>query len=869
MYAPNEDDTALSKDKFWEELTVTTENCQDNIFVLGDFNSRVGRTDNKTANVLGKYGEEKINNNGKRMLQYCTLNDLIISNTFYKHRDIHKYTRTSEKRKENSIIDYILVQSNNRRFITDVRVFRSAEIFSDHYLVIAKVKGKAQNTRQENGGKINITKNESIRTYKLREDETLEKYIEIITQEAEQVERYMSNKNVEEAWQTFKEIILKAAKQACGTIKLNPNKKQTAWWNESIKEEIRQKKQKWKKYLKSRTEENYNEYKTQRIKVKNAISEAKNKSWEDFGRDIEKNKKENRKLFYRIAKTLRKGKQEPSPIIKSKEGTLLKDNKEIMKRWNEHFRELLNTNKNNEENNTEEKNENRSLENTENTPTIEEVTEAIKHIKRGKAPGHDGINPDMLKQIGNKGTKLLHEVIKKAWAEERIPEDWNIGVIIPIYKKGDKKNCGNYRGITLLSTVLKIYERILEKRLRTHIEQHLSTSQSGFRRGCSTQDHVFTIKEITHKTISQGKEAYLAFLDLEKAFDSVSQQKIWESLNKRGVNSKLLRTIKSLYKNNTSYVRKQNWRSDIFDTNKGLRQGGVMSPLLFIILMDDVIKQTAEKTKKLEVGYRKLHRTVVSECAFADDVVVLAKTEKDLQHNLDLWTEALQDRRLKINIQKTKVMTISKEERTINIKINGKQVEQVNEFKYLGVVLHNKGKQESDITERADKAIKAYYSLCNSLVKKKEISRQTKLLVYKTILLPILTHGSETWILTETMKNKIQAVEMKYLRAVKGVTKLDRIRNQTIREELEVTSVLDIIKEKQLGWWGHLQRLEDNKPVKQVWETKIIHKRSRGRPYKTWDQVIGKILKEKKTDWGKAKQIAQNKEEWRKFIGKN
>ena len=268
-----------------------------------------------------------------------------------------------------------------------------------------------------------------------------------------------------------------------------------------------------------------------------------------------------------------------------------------MERWKEYFYELLNPDESEIDNNVEENDNKEKLEGTDNTPTLEEVTEAIRYIKRGKAPGHDNINPDILKEAGSTGTELLHKVIKKAWKEEKIPEDWNIGVILPIFKKGDKKKCENYRGITLLSSALKVYERILEKRLRKIIEPQLNAAQSGFRRGGSTQDHIFTIKEIIHKTLSQKKEAYIAFLDLEKAFDSVQQQKIWESLEKRRVHGKLIRTIKSLYANNISYVRKQNLVSDKFNTKEGLRQGGVMSPLLFIILIDDVIKQNEKKSR--------------------------------------------------------------------------------------------------------------------------------------------------------------------------------------------------------------------------------------------------------------------------------
>lgn len=193
-------------------------------------------------------------------------------------------------------------------------------------------------------------------------------------------------------------------------------------------------------------------------------------------------------------------------------------------------------------------------------------------------------------------------------------------------------------------------------------------------------------------------------------------------------------------------------------------------------------------------------------------------------------------------------------------------IEQVQQFKYLGVVLDDKGKQDLDIKERIEKATKAYYSMCSTIIKKKEISKKTKMLVYKTIFQPILLFGSETWTMSNNMKSRVQAVEMKYLRAVKGVTRRDHIRNQEVREELEVKSAMETVEERQLGWWGHLQRLDNDRPVKKIWEARTLKKRRRGRPKETWNNIIAKTLEKKKTSWQEAKMLSSNKKEWRMFV---
>lgn len=181
----------------------------------------------------------------------------------------------------------------------------------------------------------------------------------------------------------------------------------------------------------------------------------------------------------------------------------------------------------------------------------------------------------------------------------------------------------------------------------------------------------------------------MAFMDIEKAFDTVHRRKIWESLENRGVDTKLIRAIRSLYSNNKNYVISKNMRSTMFRTTGGLRQGGVMSPALFTVFMDDIIRRCNQECKSLYVGYRNLEKVEIKECAFADDVAIMAGSEKDLQQSLSIWNEAMKNAGMKLNKSKTKVMAIANEKIDRNITIDGTKINQVNQFKYLGAIIEN------------------------------------------------------------------------------------------------------------------------------------------------------------------------------------
>src|SRR6185436_2156283 len=145
------------------------------------------------------------------------------------------------------------------------------------------------------------------RIEKLKVKQIREKYQNYIKELIKDTTKPNCN-NIEEMWSTFKHILTEATRRACGTIKNTHNRKQTHWWSEKVKEEVKKKKQKWKKYLNTKRVEDYEEYKRQRKSTKEEIRKAKESTWEEFGNTLEENFKENQKLFYRTLKSCKKEK---------------------------------------------------------------------------------------------------------------------------------------------------------------------------------------------------------------------------------------------------------------------------------------------------------------------------------------------------------------------------------------------------------------------------------------------------------------------------------------------------------------------------------------------------------------------------------
>ena len=230
----------------------------------------------------------------------------------------------------------------------------------------------------------------------------------------------------------------------------------------------------------------------------------------------------------------------------------------------------------------------------------------MKTLKIGKAEGDDQIAPELIKYGGRKVIVELWKLFKQAWEEESIPEDWKHNIIVPIHKKGNSTECSNYRAICLAQVTLKIYTKILERKIRKVTENNMQEEQAAFRSQRQTQDHIFTLRQTTEKLLEYQREAYVAFLDLTAAFDNVNREEIWKAQEERKVPWKLRKVTRSVFQEVKGKIRINGHKSETFNIDKGLKQGDSLSPLLFILLMDKIIKECNNKSdlneQKLATG---------------------------------------------------------------------------------------------------------------------------------------------------------------------------------------------------------------------------------------------------------------------------
>ena len=278
-----------------------------------------------------------------------------------------------------------------------------------------------------------------------------------------------------------------------------------------------------------------------------------------------------------------------------------------------------------------------------------------------------------------------------------------------------------------------------------------------------------------------------------------------------GVNGQLLRAIKSFYCRPEVCVRVNGKQSQPFYVGVGLRQGCILSPLLFIVYVNwiDICSQADECAT---IGNCKISRLL-----FADDLVLLSSTESGLQRALNIFADACNTAGMKISTAKTEVRHLSKNPNQCVLQVNEATLKQVEKFKYLGVVVFTSdGRQDEELDTRIGKASAVMRTLHYSVVMKRELSKKAKLSIFKAVFVPILTYGHESWVMTERVRSQVQASEMRFLRRIEGVTLFNKVRSSEIRKSLNIEPLLLRIERSQLRWFGHVSRMPQERLLKQA-----------------------------------------------------
>jgi len=294
--------------------------------------------------------------------------------------------------------------------------------------------------------------------------------------------------------------------------------------------------------------------------------------------------------------------------------------------WKNHFKELLEGNEGKEE--VRRGREEGKKGEREEELQEKEIWEVLKRMKKNKAVGADGLPMEVWKYAGSDLRKGLAKLMNLVWKEGRMPEDWRKSVIVPIYKRGDPNLPSNYRGISLLCSAYKIYAELIRKRIEEQAERKgcLPDTQFGFRKKKSTMDNIFILSHLVQRgksteEMEKNKKVYAFFADLKAAFDNVDRGILWRTLREMDLDEGMIRRLELIYEKTEVMVRTEAGLTESFVTRRGVRQGCVLSPLLFNMYMAGI----SEALKIRKIGGIEVGCERIWELAYADDFSFVSK----------------------------------------------------------------------------------------------------------------------------------------------------------------------------------------------------------------------------------------------------
>ena len=449
--------------------------------------------------------------------------------------------------------------------------------------------------------------------------------------------------------------------------------------------------------------------------------------------------------------------------------------------------------------------------------TMRELDDAIKKLKSGKCPGIDSILNEFIKYGGNSLKKTILKLFNSILNTGCFPEIWATGEIIPLHKKGDKNDPLNYRGITLLSCLGKLFTNVINNRLNAWAEANeiFCDEQFGFRKNRGTRDCMFILQGIIDLIISKGKPLYCAFVDLQRAFDSANRRAIWYKLSLNKISSKIITLIRNMYEKIKVCVKSTNQSNNddestcFFKSRVGVFQGESLSPFLFSMYLNDLSEDLSTCN---DLGV-KLNEWLVTILLFADDMVLFSDSRQGLQNGLDQLAEYCDKWGLTVNVPKTKCVAfkqggiIGGDDRW---HYKNELIETVNHFKYLGFVFGSSGKFAKGIDALEIQAKRALFGLKSIFQRHPEMLPKTQLQLFNSLVKPILDYSCEIWGYLDAVKlETIHLNILKYILDVRKTVPTAYVYSEMNATPLHVSRKLSVIK-----YWLNILKLDVKHPVR-------------------------------------------------------
>ena len=386
------------------------------------------------------------------------------------------------------------------------------------------------------------------------------------------------------------------------------------------------------------------------------------------------------------------------------------------------------------------------------TISIEDITKQLKTLKKRKAPGIDKVQNEHLNYGGRTLLQCLSNLFSAILTYSYVPLAWKTGITVPIYKGGNKSksNPDSYRAISLLPSMYKLFEKVINENIVNAINEKNpkfpNLQQQGYQKQLGSDTVAFNLHEAFYNTLEIGDTAYVAFLDTHKAFDTVWHKGLLHKLKLLGINSQYLKMITNAYHNIQSIVSINTYQSPPFDIQRGIRQGGVLSALFYIVFINDLVEELDKSNLGVFICDIK-----ASNPTLVDDLTLVSRSPLHLQLMINIGADNAKQWKFSFSTNKCSVMTISLNPRYTNHNyiwtLNNQILKQVKTSTHVGIPITNDMKCHEKVQNACRKGGAALHRLLglSAAIQSPRLNPLTLTKLYKSIVIPSALYGCETW----------------------------------------------------------------------------------------------------------------------------
>lgn len=782
------------------------------LMLIGDMNARTARfqvsleedsllpfTDPLSPNSFlcnsRKSQDPVINDFGHTLLDLCLCFDLHIHNGEVVGDEEGRYTYISEH--GNSVIDYCITSLD---FVDRVRSVSVAQRIESTHMPIETVLSLEQSMLPDE-------QSFAFDKYVWQPDKADEFARQIFSDDSVRAIRdacNMTDVDVNRAVEIFCKCLLDAGSCMKKTIRSKPRSQRSQWFDRQCVDSKEDTCKALRKYRSTKSDRDKQEYLSQRKTYKSLLKDKESAFKAERVQKLQENLNDSVSFW----KEMRHCKRTPTM-----HGNIPKD------AWFTHFSDLLNFDVN-----TEDAAEYLDL--PVDVPfdalldsdiSEGEVKIALRKLKCGKAAGPDQIINEFLKYAEPLILPFLVRMFNKVFSSGIYPEEWTKSIIIPLHKKGDRDNPDNYRGISLLSCVSKVFTSVLNARLMRWAETNsvITDAQAGFRRKHSTIDHIFALYACIEKQFARNAKLYVAFVDFYKAFDVICHSTLWMVLSRTGVQGRMLAVLRGMYNSIKSCVRCTGSElTDYFECLQGLKQGCLCSPILFSYFINELANDIIRGGRN---GIQLLPNQVeLFLMLFADDLALMSSTVIGLQNQLNLLYEASRRLGLKVNTDKTKIVVFRKggylgaREKWY---LGDRKLEVVGKYKYLGLNFSTMLSFNIATGEFVARAKKGVVEIVRALKAYGCFSCEVFFKLFDAQIAPSLLYASELWGFKENKQiEKVHLYACKLFVNLPVRTPNDMVYGELGRYPLAISSAARCIQ-----YWFRLLKQEDTRYSKMAY----------------------------------------------------